>query len=76
MQPVIVIRNPDVINDILVKDFASFADNDFDIDEQTDPIFGRAPFILKGQRWKHVRAQSTPSFTSGKVYYSLKISLN
>lgn len=67
MQPAILVRNPDVIGDILVKDFASFCDNDFDIDEEGDPVFGKNPFILKGQRWKQARAQATPSFTAGKV---------
>lgn len=67
LQPAIVVRNPEIIGDILIKDFQSFADNDFDIDEEMDPIFGKNPFILKGQRWKHVRAQSTPSFSSGKI---------
>lgn len=63
----IVLRDTDLIRDILVKDFPSFHDNNFDISEEHDIIFGKNPFVLKGDRWKIVRAQITPSFTTGKV---------
>lgn len=67
LQPAVVVRNPEIIGEILIKDFASFGDTDFDLDEVADPILGKNPFVLKGQRWKQVRTQATPSFTAGKV---------
>lgn len=37
------------------------------IDKDSDPIFGRNPFLLKGEEWKEKRAEITPAFTSLRV---------
>ncbi|CAG9858621.1 unnamed protein product [Phyllotreta striolata] len=65
--PALMIRDPELLRNILVKDFKHFTDNDFEVDKEIDPVFGRNPFVLKGQEWKHKRAQLTPCFTSGKM---------
>jgi hypothetical protein len=43
-------RDPELIKNILVKDFTSFHDNDVQVNIDTDPIFGRNPFVLRGER--------------------------
>lgn len=62
-----MIREPELIKNIVVKDFKHFQNNDIDIDKNVDRIFGRNPFALKGNEWKTKRAQLTTCFTSGKV---------
>jgi cytochrome P450 family 9 len=32
-----------------------------------DPLFGKNIFVIKGQRWRHVRLNLTPVFTSAKM---------
>lgn len=49
-----------------MKEFSNFTDNSITFDE-SDPLIGRNPFILNGQKWKSVRTQLTPLFTSAKV---------
>lgn len=66
-KPAILIRDPALIKDILIKDFKSFQHNDIYVDEKSDPFFGRNPFTLRGNRWKVARAQITPCFTGGRV---------
>ncbi|XP_017779587.1 PREDICTED: probable cytochrome P450 6a23 [Nicrophorus vespilloides] len=66
-KPGVVIRNPEIIRDIVIKEFSSFHDNDFYLSEHDDFIFGNNPFVLRGPKWKVVRSQLSPSFTSGKV---------
>lgn len=68
LRPCLLIREPEMIKNIMVKDFKYFQNNDIDIDKKTEKIFGRNPFVLKGQEWKNTRAQLTSCFTSGKVY--------
>uniref|UniRef100_A0A1B0D380 Cytochrome P450 n=1 Tax=Phlebotomus papatasi TaxID=29031 RepID=A0A1B0D380_PHLPP len=34
---------------------------------KVDPIFGRNPFLLKGQEWKDKRAEITPAFTQLRI---------
>nr|WET52718.1 cytochrome P450 [Phaedon brassicae] len=65
--PALLVRDPDFVKNVLVKDFKNFHDNDIHIDKEVDPIMGRNPFILKGAEWKTTRVQLTSCFTSGKV---------
>ncbi|XP_017786536.1 PREDICTED: cytochrome P450 6j1-like [Nicrophorus vespilloides] len=67
LHPALVIRDPDLINDVVIKDFHHFEKNNFEADVSNDPIMGRNPFALSGEKWKTVRAQWTPNFTSGKI---------
>lgn len=43
------------------------------MDKETDPLFARNPFLLKGEAWKEKRAEITPAFTTSrlKVLYPL-----
>lgn len=66
-KPAILIRDPELIRDVLVKKFSHFHDNDIEIDENEDPIMAKNPFCLRGHRWKVVRAQVTSNITTGKV---------
>lgn len=62
-----MIRDPQLIKNVLIKDFKYFQNNDFHVDQEVDKIFGRNPFALAGAEWKAKRAQLTVCFTSGKV---------
>ncbi|CAG9766537.1 unnamed protein product [Ceutorhynchus assimilis] len=66
-KPVLLLRDPDLVHRVLVKDFKSFSNNEMVLDKNTDPIFGRNPFILRGQEWKDTRSMLTPGMTSGKM---------
>ncbi|KAK4883202.1 hypothetical protein RN001_006521 [Aquatica leii] len=66
-EPAIIIRDAALIKNMLIKDFSSFHDNDFYIDEKIDPIFAKNPFSLKGEKWKYARNQLTPCFTIKKL---------
>jgi hypothetical protein len=46
----LLIRDPELIKTVLVKDFNSFHDNDVQSDPEVDLLFGRNPFVLKGER--------------------------
>jgi hypothetical protein len=49
-QPMLLIRDLEIIKSVLVKDFNSFHDNDIQADPETDPLFGRNPFVLTGEK--------------------------
>lgn len=67
-QPVHVLCDLDVIKDVLVKDFNKFQDRGFYHNEKDDPLSGHL-VALSGERWKKVRTQMTPTFTSGKMKF-------
>ncbi|KAJ9574239.1 hypothetical protein L9F63_026115, partial [Diploptera punctata] len=65
--PSLLIRDPELIKEILVKNFASFHDNTFELDINADPMFGRNPFVLRGESWKVSRSRLMPAFTASKL---------
>ena len=66
-QPALVIRDLDVIKNILVKDSQNFADHLMSMDEELDPLGARNLFVMKGPKWRHMRMNLSPTFTSGKM---------
>lgn len=67
--PQLLAIEPEFIKDVMIKSFKNFHDNDLVgiIDKDTDPIFGRNPFMLAGNEWKEKRAEITPAFTPSRV---------
>ncbi|XP_039293183.1 LOW QUALITY PROTEIN: cytochrome P450 9e2 [Nilaparvata lugens] len=62
----IVIRDPDIIYNIMIKDFSYFMDRPFPVDEKNDPLSAHL-FSLKGDRWRGLRYKLAPTFTTGKL---------
>jgi len=75
MKPSLVIKDPDIVRQIFVKDFNSFTDRD--PAKRLDKTFGESRTIdtywkhqltsLNGSKWKDVRSTFSPVFTSGKM---------
>lgn len=66
-EPCLILRDPELIKNILVKDFNYFVNNDMLVDKKLDPLFGQNPFVLKDEEWKKTRQFLTPGFAPAKV---------
>ncbi|XP_014218091.1 cytochrome P450 9e2-like [Copidosoma floridanum] len=65
--PVLLLKDPEMIRDVCIKSFESYVDHDAFVTEEMDPIVGRNLFSLRGQRWKDVRSTLSPSFTTARM---------
>ncbi|XP_077299454.1 cytochrome P450 9e2-like [Arctopsyche grandis] len=66
-QPIVVIKDIELMKKITIKDFEHFVDHIEFTDEVVDPYFGKSMFSLKGDRWKEMRTTLSPAFTSSKM---------
>ncbi|KAL7026328.1 hypothetical protein ACKWTF_013861 [Chironomus riparius] len=66
LSPVILPIEPELVKNILVRDFNSFHDRGLFYNKEDDPI-GANTLTLNGQDWKDRRVKLTPIFTSGKM---------
>ncbi|XP_059615054.1 cytochrome P450 6j1-like [Phlebotomus argentipes] len=65
--PAVLMRDLNLVRDVLVANFAHFHDNDFQIDTTLDPLLASNPFTARGAEWKNIRNQVSPIFTTTKV---------
>nr|QTM97439.1 Cytochrome P450 [Sitophilus oryzae] len=65
-KPILVIKSPKIIKDILIKDFSYF-DNRTATVSTHDKIMSNMLFTKQNPAWKKVRSKVTPLFSSGKL---------
>ncbi|CAH1117985.1 unnamed protein product [Phaedon cochleariae] len=66
-KPYLVLRSPEIIKSVTIRDFNNFEDRTFACDKKADPMSGNSLFILRNPHWKNIRNKLTPIFTSGKL---------
>jgi len=66
-KPCLLIRDPELMKNIMVKDFQNFMDRIMMFDEKLDPLVNSSLPVLKGQLWRHLRTNLTSVFTSRKM---------
>ena len=66
-KPYLLIRDPELIKHVLVKDFDYFPDRYSCADEKDDRLGYANVFMIKNPRWKSLRQKLTPFFTPGKL---------
>ncbi|GBM46373.1 Cytochrome P450 6j1 [Araneus ventricosus] len=63
--PTVIVTEPDLLRDILVKDFHIFSCRS--VMEIGDPMADNALNNLTGEQWKRIRTIITPAFTSKRM---------
>lgn len=64
--PILIIKDPELIKDVLIKDFNKFADRGIKLHEKVNPLSAHL-FSLEPKRWRPLRKHLSPVFTSGKL---------
>ncbi|XP_019557478.3 probable cytochrome P450 9f2 [Aedes albopictus] len=71
--PVWMVRDPDTIKQLGVKDFDHFSDHTpiytrGDVQDMgTESLFGNSLLLLRGQKWRDMRATLSPAFTGSRM---------
>lgn len=72
--PILIVKDPDLIKAVLIKDFGSFANRGLPVREKKEPLTQHL-FALEYDRWRPLRTKLTPVFTSGKLKGMFKLIL-
>ncbi|XP_064470461.1 cytochrome P450 3A6-like [Ornithodoros turicata] len=63
--PCLVVAEPDLLREVYIKDFSSFADRvHLQVDE---PLWDRSLFIINDEDWKNVRSIFSTAFTTTRL---------
>ncbi|XP_063915547.1 cytochrome P450 9e2-like isoform X2 [Zophobas morio] len=65
--PTLLLRDPDLIKQITVKDFDHFVDHRTFFPEDSDPLWVKNLSALTGNKWREMRTKLSPAFTSSKM---------
>lgn len=63
----ILIKDPELVKQVLIKDFNKFSNRFIKPDFHNDPLAASNLFFTKNPEWKMIRTKLTPVFTSGKI---------
>jgi len=66
-QPMVMLRDPELIKQITIKDFEYFEDHSTFFEQNSDRLLGNSLVMLKGKKWREMRATLSPSFTGSKM---------
>lgn len=72
-QPFYFIKDPETIKQLAVKEFDHFEDRSTFVDESVEKLLGNSLIMLKGQKWKDMRATLSPAFTGSKMRKMLQL---
>ncbi|XP_046752753.1 probable cytochrome P450 6a14 [Diprion similis] len=64
--PVLIVRDPELVKDVMIKDFSKFSERGNPVHEKVEPLAVHL-FNLETKRWRSLRSKLTPAFTSGKM---------
>ncbi|XP_017777370.1 PREDICTED: cytochrome P450 9e2-like [Nicrophorus vespilloides] len=66
-RPILVIKDPDLIKQLLVKQFSNFVNRIDIINKDMDPFLGNSLLFLHNEDWKTMRSTLSPAFTGSKM---------
>jgi hypothetical protein len=71
--PTLLIKDPDLMKQVTVKEFDHFVNHRQIADAQADPFWNKNLFASRDERWRDMRSTLSPSFTSNKMRIMYKL---
>ncbi|XP_035433105.2 cytochrome P450 9e2 [Spodoptera frugiperda] len=73
LAPVMLIKDPELIKSITIKDFDHFTDHKEFFTTDSDPLFAGSLLMMKGDKWRQMRTTLSPAFTGSKMKMMLPL---
>ncbi|KAK3930578.1 Cytochrome P450 9e2 [Frankliniella fusca] len=67
LKPILVVKDPELVSEVLVKNFSSFGNNEVTFDGGADEVFRENPFSVGLDRWKELRTRLSQAFSPSRV---------
>lgn len=74
--PFYMIRDPELIKQVSIKDFEYFVNHTHDIHEDSDPLLAKTVFTMKDQKWKDMRSTLSPAFTGSRMRLMFQLTVD
>lgn len=65
--PLYLLRDPELIKQVTIKNYEHFLNHRIDVGEKTDSLLANTLIFMKNQRWKEMRSTLSPAFTGSKI---------
>lgn len=72
LSPVVMITDPLIIRDILIRNHQYFYNRKTEVDESIDPV-GASLFSMHDDDWKEIRALLSPAFAASKLRHNVQL---
>ncbi|XP_050540333.1 uncharacterized protein LOC126904972 [Daktulosphaira vitifoliae] len=69
--PQLMIKDPEIVGRVLIKDFQHFTDRGIYADVHTNPLNNNI-FFTSGERWRTMRKKLSPTFTLNKLKHMIE----
>jgi cytochrome P450 family 9 len=66
-KPSLIIKDPNFVKKIMIKDFDHFVNRDNNYGIEIDRLLNRSVLLLRDQKWKDMRSLLSPIYTSSKM---------
>ncbi|XP_054738216.1 cytochrome P450 6g1-like [Anastrepha obliqua] len=66
-KPALVLREPEVIKSVLIKEFSKFSNRYATCDPHGDSLGSNNVFFIRNPQWRELRTKISPVFTTGKI---------
>ncbi|XP_026729522.1 cytochrome P450 9e2-like [Trichoplusia ni] len=67
MKPILLIRDPDLMKMITIKDFNHFVNRKPFFPKEIEPLLGSSILSLEGDEWRKMRSRLTVAFSAAKI---------
>ncbi|XP_053966373.1 cytochrome P450 6g1-like [Anastrepha ludens] len=66
-KPALVLREPELIKSVLIKEFSKFSNRCATCDPHFDALGSNNLFFIRNPQWRELRTKISPVFTTGKI---------